>query len=241
LLTSFTFCCTDTNILGMARVDPDMHLLLIEDDLDLGRGLQAAFRQQGLTCEWLRRAQDAPLQLEEVAADCVLLDLGLPDGSGLDLLTRWRRADSGTPIIVITARTALEYRLAGLDNGADGVVLKPFAIPELVSRIRAVVRRSARQAQETWKLGDLVIEPRGHVARLAGKPLALTAREFHLLVELAREPTAVVAKDQIARRLAPLNEPVDIATLEMHVSNLRKKIGAERIRTVRGIGYQLAP
>jgi two-component system response regulator BasR len=219
-----------------------MHLLLIEDDLDLGRSLQAAFRQQGFSCEWLRRAQDAPRQLADVAADCVLLDLGLPDlheGSGLDLLARWRRADSSTPVIVITARTALEDRLAGLDGGADDFVLKPFAIPELVSRIHAVVRRSARQAHETWQFGDLVIEPRSHAAQLAGEPLHLTAREFQLLLELAREPGAVVAKGRIAQRLAPLEEPVDAATLEMHVSNLRKKLGAERIRTVRGIGYQL--
>ncbi|MEO6279101.1 response regulator transcription factor [Roseateles sp.] len=215
-----------------------MHLLLIEDDLDLGRSLQAAFRQQGFSCEWLRRAQDAPLQLADVAADCVLLDLGLPDGSGFDLLARWRRADAATPVVIITARTALEDRLAGLDGGADDVVLKPFAIPELVSRIHAVVRRSARQAHEAWTLGDLVIEPRGHRARLAGEALQLTAREFQLLIELAREPGAVVAKGRIAQRLAPLDEPIDAATLEMHVSNLRKKIGPERIRTVRGIGYQ---
>ncbi|RTL38670.1 MAG: response regulator transcription factor [Burkholderiales bacterium] len=218
-----------------------MHLLLIEDDLDLGRSLQAAFRQQGFSCEWLRRAHDAPLALSDAAADCVLLDLGLPDGSGFELLARWRRADASTPVIVITARTALEDRLAGLDGGADDVVLKPFAIPELVSRIHAVVRRSARQAQETWQFGDLTVDPRARTAHLAGALLALTGREFQLLTELAREPGAVVAKSRIAQRLAPLDEPVDAATLEMHISNLRKKIGAERIRTVRGIGYQLVP
>ena len=216
-----------------------MHLLLIEDDLDLGRSLQAAFRQQGFSCEWLRRVLDAPPQLADVAADCVLLGLSLPDGSGFDLLSRWRRADATTPVIVITARTALEDRLAGLDGGADDFVMKPFAISELLSRIHAVVRRSARQAHEAWQLGDLVIEPRGHAVRLAGEPLTLTRREFQLLVELAREPGAVVAKGRIAQRLAPLDEPVDTATLEMHISNLRRKIGAERIRTVRGIGYQL--
>lgn len=218
-----------------------MHLLLLEDDLDLGRSLQAAFRQQGFTCEWLRRAQDAPRALTEAAADCILLDLGLPDGSGLDLLTRWRRADASTPVIVITARTALQDRLAGLDGGADDVVLKPFAVPELVSRIHAVVRRSARQAHETWQFGELTLQPRARTAHLGGQPLALTGREFQLLTELAREPGAVVAKSRIAQRLAPLDEPVDAATLEMHVSNLRKKIGAERIRTVRGIGYQFVP
>lgn len=216
-----------------------MHLLLIEDDLDLGRSLQAALRQQGISCEWLRRTHDAPAQLADVAADCVLLDLNLPDGSGLDLLARWRRADAATPIVIITARTALEDRLAGLDGGADDVVLKPFVMPELVSRIHAVVRRSARQAQDTWKLGDLSITPRARTAQLAGAALPLTRREFQLLMELAREPGSVVPKSRIAQRLAPLDEPLDNATLEMHISNLRKKLGAERIRTVRGIGYQL--
>lgn len=171
----------------------------------------------------------------------MLLYLGLPDGSGFELLARWRRTDGSTPVIVITARTALEERIAGLDGGADDVVLKPFAVPELVSRIHAVVRRSARQTHEIWTLGNLVIEPRRHEARLDGRALHLTAREFQLLIELAREPGSVVAKAQIARRLEPLDEPLDSATLEMHISNLRKKIGAGRIRTVRGIGYQLVP
>lgn len=215
-----------------------MHLLLIEDDLDLGLSLQAALKQEGFTSQWLRRAADAPLTLADAAADCVLLDLSLPDGTGFELLARWRRADADTPVIVITARTALEDRLAGLDGGADDVLLKPFAVPELVSRIHAVVRRSARQAQVEWTLGPLVIDPRARSARLSDQPLALTGREFQLLLELAREPGAVVAKGRLAQRLAPLEEPVDVATLEMHVSNLRKKIGAERIRTVRGIGYQ---
>lgn len=216
-----------------------MHVLLIEDDLDLGRALQAALQAQGFSSAWLRRAQDAPLALDDACADCVLLDLGLPDGSGFELLARWRRGDGDTPVIVITARTALEDRLAGLDGGADDVVLKPFAISELLSRIHAVTRRSARRAHEAWTFGDLVIEPRGRVVTLAGAPLHLTAREFQLLHELAREPGAVVAKHRIAQRLAPLDAPVDSATLEMHVSNLRRKIGASRIRTVRGIGYQL--
>jgi DNA-binding response OmpR family regulator len=215
-----------------------MHLLLIEDDLDLGQALLAAFRQQSISCEWLRRALDAPLQLDDVAADCVLLDLGLPDGSGHDLLARWRRADARTPVIVITARTAMEDRLSSLDGGADDVVLKPFAVPELISRVHAVVRRSARQADVRWRFGDLVIEPRAHAAQLDGQPLHLTAKEFQLLVELASEPGSVVPKSRLAQRLAPLGEPLDSATLEMHLSNLRKKIGAARVRTVRGIGYQ---
>lgn len=216
-----------------------MHILLIEDDLDLGRALQAALKVEGLTSEWRRRASDAPIRIDDASVDCVLLDLTLPDGSGFDLLARWRKGGTQTPIIVITARSALEDRLSGLDGGADDFVIKPFATAELMSRIHAVLRRSARQASDEWRLGDLVIEPRRHLARLDGQALPLSQREFQLLVELAREPGAVVAKGALSERLEPLGEPLDFAAIEVHVSNLRRKIGSERIRTVRGVGYQL--
>ena len=218
-----------------------MHILLIEDDLDLGRGLQGALKLEGWTSEWLRRAEDAPYRLDEAMVDCVLLDLSLPDGSGFALLARWRSAGQSVPVIVITARTAVEDRLRGLDGGADDFVLKPFHTPELLSRIRAVVRRSARQTSNTWMVGDLKVEPIRHEASIAGRRLDLSAREFQLLVELARDPGAVMAKVRLAQRLEPLGEPVDFSVIEVHVSNLRKKIGAERIRTVRGVGYMLVP
>lgn len=218
-----------------------MHILLIEDDLDLGRALQAALKADGISSEWLRRAADAPRTFQESSVDCVLLDLSLPDGCGFDLLARWRRAGHAVPVIVITARSGLEDRLAGLDGGADDFVVKPFATEELISRIRAVLRRYARQASELWTLGELTIEPRRYAARLGQEPLNLSPREFHLLLELAREPGVVVAKSVISQRLEPLGDPVDFAAIEVHISNLRRKIGAERIRTVRGIGYLLAP
>jgi two-component system, OmpR family, response regulator QseB len=216
-----------------------MHILLIEDDLDLGRALQAALKVEGLTSEWLRRAADAPRLVDAKVVDCVLLDLTLPDGHGFDLLTRWRRAGVVVPIIVITARSAVEDRLTGLDGGADDFVVKPFATAELISRIRAVLRRVARQASEVWTLGDLVIEPRKHTALLNGVVLDLSPREFQLLLALAREPGAVVVKSVLAQKLDPLGEPVDFGAIEVHVSNLRRKIGAERIRTVRGVGYMV--
>jgi len=218
-----------------------MHVLMLEDDLDLGRALLNALKSEGISVRWLRRAGDLAPSLADEPVDCILLDLGLPDGTGFDLLKQWRRASRDVPVIIMTARTELEHRLAGLDGGADDFLVKPFAPAELVSRIRAVVRRCAQQAGEVWTLGDLEIEPRRYVASLSGIPLDLSPREFRLLVELARSPDTIISKGVIARRLEPLGDPVDFAAIEVHVSNLRKKIGAERIRTVRGVGYALSP
>lgn len=218
-----------------------MHLLIIEDDLNLGTALQKALKVEGITSEWFRRCADAPYRPDNPGYDCVLLDLMLPDGSGMDLLRQWRRADVDLPIIVITARTALEDRLAGLNEGADDFIMKPFATEELVSRIRAVVRRAARQSSDIWEFGDLRIEPRRHVACIDGKPLDLSLREFQLLVELARVHGNVLAKSTLAQRLNPLGDPLEAGAIEVHVSNLRRKIGAQRICTVRGVGYMLNP
>lgn len=156
------------------------------------------------------------------------------------MVRRWRGAGVTVPLLIITARAALADRLAGLDGGADDVLIKPFDTAELLSRMRAVLRRSARQASEVWTVGDLSIEPRSYQASLHGAPLELSPREFHLMMELAREPGVVVPKGALAQRLEPLGDAVDFGALEVHVSNLRRKIGAERIRTVRGIGYLMS-
>ncbi len=216
-----------------------MHILLIEDDLDLGRALQAALQTEGHSSTWLRRAGDAPPQLDPAAQDAVLLDQTLPDGDGRQLLTRWRRKGSLVPVLVITARAALEDRLAGFDGGADDYVVKPFEMPELIARLRSVLRRSAQQASDCWTLGDLTIEPRRQRVQLSGAELALSPREYQLLLELARERGGVVAKHALAQRLAPLGEPLEFGTLEVHLANLRRKIGTTRIGTLRGVGYWL--
>jgi two-component system, OmpR family, response regulator QseB len=216
-----------------------MHILIIEDDLDLGFALQQALRTEGISSEWLRRTSDAPRPLRDKAFDCVLLDLSLPDGSGFDLLKQWRNQGVTVPILIITARSALDDRLTGLDGGADDFLIKPFAIPELISRIRVVLRRSAQQTSDVWAIGSLQIEPRSYLARIDGEPLTLSPREFHLMLELARQPGQVVPKGELAQRLEPLGDAVDFAALEVHIFNLRRKIGTQRIRTVRGVGYML--
>jgi DNA-binding response OmpR family regulator len=216
-----------------------MHLLIIEDDLALGEALLASLKVEGFSATWVRRLADAGPALDTGLPDAVLLDLTLPDGDGLALLERWRAAHQHVPVIVITARATLQDRLAGLDGGADDFIIKPFATAELVSRLRAVTRRMARQSSEVWQVGDLRIEPRCHRVQLGGAPVELSPREFQLLLELAREPGQVVAKNLLARRMAPLGEPLEHGVLEVHLSNLRRKIGAQRIGTVRGIGYRL--
>lgn len=215
-----------------------MHILLVEDDLDLGPALLAALKAEGMSVQWVRRVADARNALGP-EVDLVLLDRALPDHEGLDLLRQWRARRIATPVIVITARSALTDRLEGLDEGADDYLVKPFEIPELLSRVRAVHRRHRRQAGEMWELNGLTVSPRSHQAWLDGEAVPLSAREFQLLVALANEAGTVVPKQMLGQVLEPLGDPVDAATVEVHISNLRRKIGAERIRTVRGVGYQL--
>lgn len=218
-----------------------MHILMVEDDLDLGRALLQSLKAEGITGEWVRCAADARRFVTSATVDGILLDVSLPDGTGYELLSSWRREGLTVPIIIITARSALEERVASLDEGADDFLVKPFAPIELVSRLRAVVRRSAQQASEVWTFGDLQIEPSRYVVRLAGELLKLAPREFRLLVELSREPGKVVLKSELAQRLEPLGDPLQYGAVEVHVSNLRRHIGARRIRTIRGVGYMLIP
>lgn len=216
-----------------------MHILIIEDDLDVGLALQKALKLEGFSSEWLRRAADAPRSFEGLHYACILLDLSLPDGDGQTLLTRWRSEGVAIPIIIMTARAALEERIAGLDGGADDFLVKPFATVELASRMRAVLRRYAQQSREVWTVGDLQLEPKAHLARLNGSAVDLSPREFQLMLELAREPGIVVSKSALSERLDPLGEPVNFGAIDVHIFNLRSKIGGHRIRTVRGVGYML--
>ncbi len=218
-----------------------MHLLLIEDDLELGTALLGALRKAHFTVEWLRTCHDARTFAAREAHDCILLDLTLPDGQGLAALRHWRSQGLTTPVIVITARSSLEDRLAGLDGGADDYIVKPFAVEELVSRIRAVTRRASRQADSVWRFGALGIDVARHEVRLAGEPVALTPTEYDVLLALARAAGTVVSKHRLAQALDPGGESMDFNSIEVHVHHLRKKLGTGLIRTVRGVGYLLNP
>lgn len=221
-----------------------MHLILIEDDLQLGAELQRALGALGLTSEWVRGAKAARALVKSATEDgrafaCALLDLGLPDGEGLELLKQWRSAGLSLPVIVLTARDALATRIEALDAGADDYVIKPCATAEIASRIRAVARRAAGQSSSVWSVGALRIDTGRHEVSVDGEPVALSPKEFLLVQELARRPGETIPRHRLARALAPLAEPVALGALEFHVHNLRRKLGGERIRTVRGVGYGL--
>jgi two-component system response regulator QseB/two-component system response regulator BasR len=216
-----------------------MKICLIEDDLELGRALQSALIDAGESVVWVRLAVDARYQLGEQVFDAVLLDLGLPDGDGLDLLRQLRADGQTVPILVITARDSLEDRLIGLDQGADDFLIKPFASAELVARLRAVVRRATgwnELGEAVWKLKDLVLDERRQTLTRGGSIVHLSPTEFSLLHALMRHPDRVLTRREIEAQALPNREG---QALDMHMSNLRRKIGESYIRTVRGLGYMV--
>jgi DNA-binding response OmpR family regulator len=213
-----------------------MKICLIEDDLELGRALQSALEDAGQEVLWVRRAADARHWVGEQAFDAVLMDLGLPDGSGMDLLRQFRRAGKTMPILIITARDSLEDRLSGLDLGADDFLVKPFATSELLARLRAVARRAAgwNEGDAVWKIKDLVLDDSRKTVARAGTPIALSKTEFALLHALMRCPDRVLTRRELESRALQNSEG---QALDVHMSHLRRKIGEGYIRTVRGVGY----
>lgn len=214
-----------------------MRVLLLEDDLQLGKALAKALTQEGFAPQWLRRIQEARALLEHEPFAIALLDIGLPDGSGIELLRWLREQHSALPVLLLTARDAVEDRVRGLDAGADDYLPKPFAVSELIARIRALVRRSAGHAAQVWEVGALTIDPTQREVRKNGEPIELSPREFQVLIELARRPGRVVPKQELAHAVFALTEDVESNALEVHVHNLRRKLGEGIIRTVRGVGY----
>ena len=216
-------------------------ILLIEDDLDLGNGVRIALADQGLDVIWVRRKEDALHQLAVCAPELILLDLGLPDGDGMSLMTRLRQQLRGMPVIILTARGTLQDRLCGLDAGADDYLVKPFDLEELSARVRAALRRSAAQASPLWRHGPVAIDPIAKRVTLNDKPVAVTAREFAVLQALMHHPTHILSRAQLEEALYGWSEEVESNAIEVHIYNLRKKLGSDFIVTVRNQGYVLAP
>jgi len=218
-----------------------MRVLLVEDDVLLGEGLASGLRSLGFAADWLRNGADADHALRSAAYDAILLDLGLPGEDGLTWLARWRARADATPVIVLTARDALDSRVSGLDAGADDYLIKPVALPELAARLRALARRARGSADPVWRHGALTYHPAAKRAEWNGQPVELTQREAALLEVLLAHPNRVLSKTQIVEKMYGWGEEVESNALEVFVHHLRRKLAPDAVRTVRGIGYALGP
>ena len=217
-----------------------MNIFLLEDDSPLGGSLQQVLRESGYPTVWVRTAADAKRFLASETFELLLLDIVLPDGSGLDVL-RWIRARGVlTPAMMLTARDSVSDRVNGLDGGADDYLPKPFAVPELLSRIRALLRRQGSQRSATWQVGSIEIDTARRRVKVDGEDITLSRREFELLCALAQEPGRVMTRAHL-ERTSSNGDDAESNALDVHIHNLRKKLGTHQIETVRGVGYALAP
>jgi two-component system OmpR family response regulator len=217
-----------------------MRLLVVEDDPELGRRLTERLRAADFAVELARNrseAEDWP-DVDRMAA--VILDLGLPDGSGLDLLRHWRDQRIETPILIMTARGSWQDKVEGLNAGADDFVVKPVRFEELLARLNALFRRQQGTRATTIAAGDLTLDPLARTATLAGVPLPLSRQEFRLLHMFVRRAGQVLSQTDILDDLYALDDEREPNTVEVLIGRLRRKIGRERITTLRGLGYRFA-
>jgi two-component system response regulator QseB len=216
-----------------------MRLLLVEDDSMIGESVRKGLQQDGFAVDWVQDGRAAEIALETNLYDTLLLDLGLPRKAGLDVLAALRRRGNSIPVLILTARDAVADRVKGLDAGADDYLVKPFDLEELAARIRALLRRKSGRADPVVQVGNLVLNPATHEASLQGKPIVLSAREFALIQALAERPGAVLSRAQLEEKLYGWGHEVESNTVEVYVHSLRRKLGADFIRNVRGVGYMV--
>ncbi|WP_150430093.1 response regulator transcription factor [Dechloromonas sp. CZR5] len=216
-----------------------MRILLVEDDPELGDGLMVGLRQAGFAVDWLRDGQAADQALHTEIFDFVVLDLGLPRLSGMEVLNRARHRGQTMPILILTARDATGDKVSGLDAGADDYLVKPIDLDELTARIRALTRRSAGRAAPLLVHGELAVDPAAHVVTLNGQAVELSSREFSLLQLLLENAGRVLTRTQLEQSLYGWRDEPDSNALEVHIHHLRRKLGSDLIRTLRGVGYTI--
>lgn len=216
-----------------------MHVLLVEDDALVASGIVAGLRLHAVTVDHVSTARAAQAALETGHFDLLVLDLGLPDEDGMTLLNRWRTAGYSFPILVLTARDAIEHRVAGLQAGADDYLLKPFDLDELVARLQALQRRMAGRSVNLIRHGPLCFDPANRHVTLDGAPVDLSRRELALLQALLHNPKRILTVDQIKDSLYGFEENVESNAINVHIHHLRRKLGPHIVETVRGLGYRL--
>lgn len=216
-----------------------MRILLVEDDALLGDGLAAGLRLDGYGIDWVRDGEAARhALLSEDYAACVL-DLGLPRRDGLEVLRELRGRGRRTPVLILTARDTVADRVAGLDAGADDYLLKPFDLAELQARLRALIRRAGGEAAPLLRHGDLILDPAARSVSLGGRSVSMSAREYALLLDLLGHKGRIRSRQELEASLYAWGEEAESNTVEVYIHHLRRKLGPERIRTVRGLGYVL--
>ncbi len=218
-----------------------MRLLLVEDDPLLGDGVRTGLGQEDYTVDWFRDARSAEAVLKSEHYDLMILDLGLPDKSGLEVLKQLRAQGNDLPVLILTARDSVSDRVAGLDNGADDYMIKPFDLDELSARLRALQRRHSGRAQSEIRHGEIVLNPAAHSVTLTGKPVDISPREYALLHLLLENEGMVMSRSRLEDGLYSWDGEVESNAIEVYIHHLRKKLGSTLIRTIRGVGYIIDP
>lgn len=214
-----------------------MRILVVEDDPLLGDGLKAGLAQAGFAVEWVKDGIAGELALRTGSLAAVVLDLGLPRLAGLELLRRIRADGNKTPVLILTARDAVEDRIVGLDTGADDYMVKPFDLHELAARLRALIRRSAGEAAPVLRVGAVALDPAARRVEFEGTPIELPAREYALLHALMLGAGRVLTRDQLAERLYAWGQEIESNAIDVHIHHLRRKLAPKVIHTVRSVGY----
>jgi two-component system response regulator QseB len=217
-----------------------MRLLLVEDDPMVGRSMRAGLEHAGFDVDWARDGRAAELSIANAVYDAVVLDLGLPGKDGIDVLKGARAYGNNVPVLVATARDAVANRIGGLNAGADDYVIKPFDIDELVARIHALIRRHAGSGTPQRVSGSLVLDPLTRSVSLRGAPVELSSREFAILEALMRRPGAVLSREALEEAVYGWDKEVGSNAIEVHLHNMRKKLGTDVIKNIRGVGYRIA-
>lgn len=215
-----------------------MKILITEDDTLLQKGLHKALTAEGFVCELAENGKQAEQLIESYVFSVIILDLGLPDCDGLQLLRKWRKQNNAVPVLILTARDTIEDRVEGLDLGADDYLIKPFALQELLARVRALIRRHEGICHNIIRCGRFTIDLKQHIAFDNQIPLTLTPKEFALLARLMTKPEQQIHREVLQNDLYTWSSDPNSNVLEVHIHGLRQKIGKKFIQTVRGYGYR---
>lgn len=218
-----------------------MRLLLVEDDAMIGEAVLDLLRAEHYAVDWVRDGEMADAATTTQTYDLILLDLGLPRRDGLEVLKAWRARKLRTPVLIATARDSVPQRVQGLDAGADDYILKPYDLDELLARIRALLRRADGRAEPSYEYKGVSIHPASREVRVAGEPVVLSGREWSVLEPLLARPGRVLSRSQLEEKLYSWKDEVNSNAVEVYIHGLRKKLGAELIQNVRGVGYMVPP